>query len=137
MENQTDTQEEAAPEADTDTAEAVQEGKQEEHFPETYWAGLLQKGLIARFNRESRRAEGRLNICWSNLSGLDLRGANLKRAYLFGSDLSGCDLRGVDFSDAILEEANLEGADLRGTKGLTEEKLAGVFGLETSKRLAA
>jgi uncharacterized protein YjbI with pentapeptide repeats len=43
-----------------------------------------------------------------DLSGRDLRAANLRGTQLTGSDLSSCDLR-----DAVLEAANLSGACLR------------------------
>ena len=59
----------------------------------------------------------------ANLSGADLReadlrradlsGADLRRADLSGADLSGADLSGADLSEADLREANLSGADLR------------------------
>ena len=59
----------------------------------------------------------------ADLSGADLRYANLRRANLSGADLSGADLRyanlsganlsGADLSDADLRYANLSGADLR------------------------
>ena len=59
----------------------------------------------------------------ANLSGADLReadlrradlsGADLRGADLSGADLSGADLSGADLSEADLREANLSGADLR------------------------
>ena len=105
---------------DTGPMESSDEANPSEAIAETYWAGLLQRGMSELFNQESAAEpyHGRVNICWSNLTGLDLRGAHLKHAYLFGSDLSGSDLRGIDFTGATLDEANLEGADLRGATGL-------------------
>ena len=55
----------------------------------------------------------------ANLSGADLRGANLsgadlRDADLRGANLSGADLRGADLRNANLSGANLIGADLRG-----------------------
>ena len=55
----------------------------------------------------------------ADLSGADLRGADLVRA-----DLSGADLRGADLGGADLSEADLGGADLRGAY-LSEADLGG------------
>jgi hypothetical protein len=57
------------------------------------------------------------------LSGADLRGADLRGAYLSGADLRGADLRGAylsgaDLRGAYLSGADLRGADLRGAKGI-------------------
>jgi hypothetical protein len=55
----------------------------------------------------------------ADLSGADLREANLSRAYLGGADLreailSGADLSGANLSEAILSRADLSGAYLNG-----------------------
>ena len=59
------------------------------------------------------------NLRWANLSGADLSGANLSGANLRGADLSGANLsganlRGADLRGANLRWANLSGANLRG-----------------------
>ena len=50
----------------------------------------------------------------ANLRGADLRGANLSRAYLRGADLRGADLSGAYLCQANLREADLSGANLSG-----------------------
>lgn len=47
--------------------------------------------------------------CW-----VDLKGADLKSAYLVGADLSCDDLSGANLSSAYMSEADLSYADLRG-----------------------
>ena len=64
----------------------------------------------------------------TDLTGIDLHGANLKGALLTKTNLTGADLRdarldGASLSDANLTGANLTGADLRGTKNLTQMQL--------------
>ena len=50
----------------------------------------------------------------ANLRGADLSDADLRCANLRGADLSDADLRGADLRGANLSDANLRGADLRG-----------------------
>ena len=50
----------------------------------------------------------------ANLTGADLRGADLSKAILRWANLSEADLRGARLSKADLKEANLSGADLSG-----------------------
>ena len=57
------------------------------------------------------------NLCYVDLNGAvlngaDLRYANLSDATLIGADLNGADLRYANLSDADLRYANLIGADL-------------------------
>ncbi len=74
---------------------------------------------------------GTLNFTGADLRGMDLRGANLARAFFESADLSGADLRGSNLDQAVLahatlhntrfegasmREANLGKADLNGTK---------------------
>jgi len=47
-------------------------------------------------------------------SGLDLRVADLRGAYLIDANLSGADLRVANLSGVDLSDANLGGANLRG-----------------------
>jgi hypothetical protein len=65
----------------------------------------------------------------ANLSGADLRGANLSDANLSGADLSDAhlsraDLLRADLSDAHLSRADLRGANLRGAN-LSDANLSG------------
>jgi len=55
----------------------------------------------------------RANLSGANLSGADLRRANLRGANLSDANLSGADLSGADLRRANLSGANLSGADLR------------------------
>ena len=67
------------------------------------------------------------------LSGADLSGADLRRADLSDADLSGADLRRADLSDADLRRADLRRADLSGADlrraGLSGADLSGSKGL--------
>ena len=49
----------------------------------------------------------------ANLSGADLSGADLREANLSGADLRRADLRGANLSGANLSGANLKGSDIR------------------------
>ena len=49
----------------------------------------------------------------ANLSGANLRSANLSSAYLRSADLSGANLSGANLRSADLRSANLSGANLR------------------------
>ncbi len=70
-----------------------------------------------------------LAIKWGFANSADLRGADLRDAYLRGADLRGADLRdaylrgadlrGADLRDAYLRDAYLRGAYLRGAKILS------------------
>ena len=55
-----------------------------------------------------------LAVRWARDNDADLRGADLRGAYLSDADLSGADLRGAYLSDADLRGAYLSDADLRG-----------------------
>jgi uncharacterized protein YjbI with pentapeptide repeats len=50
--------------------------------------------------------------------GADLRGLNLRGAYLPQADLSGADLRETNLSEAVLTEAHLENANLKASQCL-------------------
>ena len=54
------------------------------------------------------------NLYGADLYGADLRVANLRDANLYGADLYGADLRGANLRDANLRDANLRGANLYG-----------------------
>lgn len=49
-----------------------------------------------------------------NLANTDLRGVNLKGAFLIGANLRDADLRGVNLTNAHLSDADLRGANLSG-----------------------
>lgn len=70
----------------------------------------LLKADLAQFNKWKREnPQERLD-----LSGADLRGANLKGAQLRQVNLSGADLRDADLTDTALADADLTGANLEG-----------------------
>ena len=56
----------------------------------------------------------RANLSGADLSDADLRRANLRRVDLSGADLRRANLSGANLSDADLRRANLSGADLSG-----------------------
>ena len=58
----------------------------------------------------------RRNFTDCDLSGADLRGANLCFAHFTGANLSGADLRDCKMVQTVLQNANLSGCDLRGVK---------------------
>ena len=65
------------------------------------------------------------NLRWAdlseaNLSEANLSGADLRWASLSGADLRGANLRGADLRWASLSGANLSGADLRGAKNIDQ-----------------
>ena len=64
------------------------------------------------------------NLSGAYLRGADLSGADLSGAYLRGADLSGADLSRADLSGANLSGANLSGAYLRGAD-LSDADLSG------------
>ena len=51
-----------------------------------------------------------------DLSGAELRNADLSNAILLGANLQSADLRGADLSNANLEQAKLRGANLQEAK---------------------
>lgn len=71
------------------------------------------------------------NLSGANLSRADLRWANLSEANLRRADLSGANLREADLQEADLRVADLSGADLSGAD-LSEADLSGVMGLAVS-----
>ena len=71
------------------------------------------------------------DLRYADLRGADLRYADLRGAYLRGADLRGASLIGADLSDADLSGANLSdaylrGADLRGAD-LSDADLSGAY----------
>jgi hypothetical protein len=72
------------------------------------------------------------------LDGADLRGANLREADLTctyftpGVD-SNADLSGADLTGAILDRTNLSGADLRSALGITQTQISSARGDESAK----
>jgi hypothetical protein len=58
------------------------------------------------------------NLSDADLSSANLRGADLRSANLEYANLSSADLRGADLEDANLNSADLRGTDLSGTTGL-------------------
>ena len=83
------------------------------------WINSEDDGVRANLSGADLRGA---NLRGANLSGADLRGANLRGAdlreadlrgaYLSDADLSDADLRGAYLSDADLSDADLRGADL-------------------------
>lgn len=85
------------------------------------------------------------DLRWANLAGSDLRGANLGQANLAGADLSqadlsvanlnGADLNSADLREADLSRANLNAANLARAR-LHQTKLDDATGLEARWQLA-
>jgi len=80
---------------------------------------IVKQGAEAIAEWRKRNPRERLD-----LTGADLRGANLSAADLHAADLSGANLRGANLSAANLHEADLSGADL-GAANLHEADLSG------------
>ncbi len=71
------------------------------------WANLSEVNLrLADFRKA--------NLCGADLSEANLRKADLRKADLYKADLRKADLRAADLRGAILREADLRGAILRG-----------------------
>jgi uncharacterized protein YjbI with pentapeptide repeats len=73
------------------------------------------------------------DIAGKNLSDLDLRAFNLKKANLTGSYLRGANLKGLDLSEAKLDGASIKNAQISGClfpRGLSacEIQLSQTFG---------
>jgi hypothetical protein len=66
------------------------------------------------------------NLRGADLTGANLSGANLRGADLTGANLSGANLRGADLTGANLRDADLGGADLLGAN-LTGANLRGAY----------
>ena len=64
-----------------------------------------------------------IDLIGANLRKADLIGANLRGAYLIAADLSKADLRGSDLIGADFRDADLSGADLTGSIFLTQDQL--------------
>lgn len=78
------------------------------HDPELYANGAEKTPLT-----ETQKQLYASNSCPScNLTGLDLRRAELKKANLTGADLTGANLEGAELAKANLSGANLTGANL-------------------------
>ena len=71
----------------------------------------LRDGKIALVSRYNRMLVKRGK--WADLTGADLRDADLTRAVLTRADLRDAVLEGADLTRAVLTWANLTGADLR------------------------
>ena len=64
------------------------------------------------------------NLRDAHLEGANLRGVHLERAFLWDAHLERADLRDADLEEATLRGAHLEGADLTDAIGLTHQQLA-------------
>ena len=77
---------------------------------------VVTKIAVAELRAKNWLQDGSLkeaNLNYTNLSGGDLRKANLSNAYLMDVNLSGGDLREANLSGAYLGASNLSGTDLR------------------------
>jgi hypothetical protein len=106
---------------------------------------LLKKGVAAwnAWRAENLRADVDLsgaNLREANLREADLRGANLREADLGEADLRWANLSGADLTGADLSGADLTGADLRGANlvetNLREAILRGANLVKTNLREA-
>ena len=57
----------------------------------------------------------------ANLAGANLSGTNLYQAFLYGTNLSKANLYGANLTEANMSEANLYGANFEGAVGLSEK----------------
>ena len=74
----------------------------------------MTRDEVLRIVREAQGRGERPNLTGANLRGADLRWANLNGANLYGADLRWANLYGANLRGADLRWANLRGADLRG-----------------------
>jgi uncharacterized protein YjbI with pentapeptide repeats len=65
-----------------------------------------------------------VDLTGADLSGLDLRGARMSRAWLESADLTGADLAGAELDLAVLARADLAGTDLSKCKTLKGANLS-------------
>jgi len=76
---------------------------------------LLQQGEVSTFNRYRRLTHNTfIDLAGANLTGADLRRANLTDANLAWTDLAGANLTGADLRRADLTDAKLTWTDLAG-----------------------
>lgn len=101
----------------------------------------LRSGKVELFNRYRSiyRIEdidlSRTNLSRINLSGADLHRVNLSETNLYRSDLSGSDFSGADLSDAILYRTNLSETNLYGANLFNIENYYSFIAYDTSKRV--
>jgi len=70
----------------------------------------LREAILEKYSSDADLSGA--NLRGADLSDADLSGANLRDANLRGADLSDADLSDADLSGANLRDANLSGADL-------------------------
>ncbi len=70
------------------------------------------QAILTVIGRRSGKDKGRIALDKTDLSGADLGGAHLERAYLTGVCLRAANLSAAHLEEAILEEAHLKQADL-------------------------
>ncbi len=101
---------------------------------------LAEASLRAASLRESRLERASLegaDLSGGKLDGAVLRDAKLRRtvlrnASLRNATLEEADLTGADFTGAILQDASLDGATMVDSKGLSDDALADVLGVEAA-----
>lgn len=76
---------------------------------------------------------GKVDLIGADLKRVDLRGENLRGAYLIAADLRGIDLNGVNFIGADLRDADLRGANLTNSIFLTQAQINSAKGDKNTK----
>lgn len=96
------------------------------------------RGASLNNARAERASMERADLSGANLEAAVLTEADLQRVVLRGANMrkatfEDADLTGADLTDAVLEEASLDRASLVDSKGLSDDALATVLGVDTAQ----
>jgi hypothetical protein len=85
--------------------------------------------VVGNLNRWYQRPTDRFpDLCYTALSGLDLRGLDLHELVLDNTDFRDAVLDGANLSRTILTNSDFRGTDLRGVTGLSQAQVDDVYG---------